>query len=103
MLNRQAILDTLLRGCESGDFVLQVTRGDKSVRTFWKSRPDEHALADPSLEVVLSEAATLTEIEAGLLVPGALPELWKGKPLKLGDIGAYFSGKHYVQIDKGGY
>jgi hypothetical protein len=103
MLNRQAILDTLLRGCEAGDFALQITRGDKSVRTFWKSRPDDHALADPSLEVVLSEAATLTEIEAGLLAPGTLPGLWNGKPLKLGDIGAYFSGKHYVQVDKGGY
>ncbi len=103
MLNRQAILDTLLRGCEAGNFVLQVTRGDKSVRTFWKSRPDEHALADPSLEVVLSEAATLAEIEPVLLAPGALPELWKGESLKLADISAYFSGKHYIQIDKGSY
>ncbi|MGQ0750242.1 MAG: DUF499 domain-containing protein [Betaproteobacteria bacterium] len=103
MLNRQAILDTLLRGCQAGDFVLQVTRADKSVRTFWKVHPDEHALADPSLEVVLSDAATLTEIEPGLLAPGALPGLWKDAPLKLGEIGSYFSGKHYIQIDKGGY
>ncbi|OGA54123.1 MAG: hypothetical protein A3F74_24210 [Betaproteobacteria bacterium RIFCSPLOWO2_12_FULL_62_58] len=103
MLNRQAILDTLLRGCESGDFVLQVTRSDKSVRTFWRSRPDEHALADPSLEVVLSDAATLVELEPGLLAVGALPELWKSGALKLADINVYFSGKHYIQIDKGGY
>lgn len=103
MLNRQAILDTLLKGCESGDFVLKVTRADKSVRTFWKSRPDEHALADPSLEVVLSEAATLAEIAPELLAPGALPELWKGGPIRLSDLGAYFSGKHYIQVDKGGY
>lgn len=103
MLSRQAILDTLLRGCEKGDFVLQATRGDKSVRTFWKSRPDEHALADPSLEVVLSESATLSEIEPDLLAPGQLLELWKADPLKVSDIQAYFSGKHYIQIDKGSY
>lgn len=103
MLNRKAIFDTLVNGCEAGNFVLQVTRGDKSVRTFWKSRPDEYALADPSLEVVLSEAATLTEIESALLAPGALPDLWKGEPLKISDIQIYFSGKHYIQIDRGSY
>ena len=103
MLDRKAILDTLLRGCEAGDFVLQVTRGDKSVRTFWKTRPDEHALEDPSLEVVLSESAQLTEISAQLLAPGALPQLWKPAGLKLKDVLAYFSGTNYLQVDKGGY
>ncbi|MBI3370955.1 MAG: ATP-binding protein [Betaproteobacteria bacterium] len=103
MLNRQAILDTLLRGCEAGDFVLQVTRADKSQRTFWRSRPDDHALGEPSLEVVLPEAAMLVEIEPGLLAPNVLPELWKTDPLALGALCSYFSGKHYIQMDKGGY
>jgi hypothetical protein len=103
MLNRGAILDTLLLGCEAGEFVLQVTRADKSVRTFWKSRPDDVALRDPSLEVVLSDAATLVDLEPALVAPGALPELWKTDAIKLSDVAAYFSGKHYVQIDKGGY
>ncbi|MCC6533588.1 MAG: ATP-binding protein [Burkholderiales bacterium] len=103
MLNRQAIMDTLLRGCEAGDFVLQVTRADRSARTFWKSRPDEQALREPSLEVVLSEAATLTDIDPDLLAPGVLPELWHGQPLELGALARYFSGKHHVQVDKGGY
>jgi uncharacterized protein DUF499 len=103
MLNRKAIFDTLLRGCEAGDFVLQVTRGDKSKRTFWKSRPDEHALGEPSLEVVLPEAATLTDIDPALLAFGTLPELWEGESIKIGALQQYFSGTHYVQIDKGGY
>ncbi|HNB67475.1 MAG TPA: hypothetical protein PLR94_07240 [Accumulibacter sp.] len=105
MLNRGAILDTLLLGCEAGNFVLQVTRADRSVRTFWKARPDEVALRDPSLEVVLSGTATLTEIEPALLAPGTLPGLWKADSdnITLGDVATYFSGKHSVPVDKGGY
>src|SRR5690606_36354130 len=83
MLNRGAILDTLLLGCEAGEFVLQVTRADKSVRTFWKARPDDVALRDPSLEVVLSDAATLVDLEPALVATGALPELWKTDAIKL--------------------
>ena len=103
MLNRTAILETLLQGCEAGDFVLRVTRGDKSVRTFWKSRPDETALGDPSLEVVLSDAAVLTELDYAVLAPGALPGLWDKESITLTDLASYFSGKHFVPIDKGGY
>jgi hypothetical protein len=103
MLNRGAILDTFVRGCEAGDFVLQVSRADKSLRTFWKAAPDDAALIDPSLEVVLSDGARLTELDSKLLLKGALPELWKGEALALGSIARYFSGTHYVQLDKGGY
>jgi hypothetical protein len=103
MLNRSAILETLLQGCEAGDFVLRVTRADKSVRTFWKSRPDEAATSDSSLEVALSDAVTLTELDAALLAPNVLHGLWKADAITLADIGAYFSGKHFVEVDKGGY
>lgn len=103
MLNRTAILETLLQGCEAGDFVLRMTRGDKSVQTFWKSRPDETALGDPSLEVVLSDAALLTEIDYAVLAPGVLPGLWDKDSITLADLASYFSGKHFVAIDKGGY
>ncbi|BAU49564.1 ATPase AAA [Sulfurifustis variabilis] len=103
MLNRTAILETLLQGCETGDFVLRVTRADKSIRTFWKCRPDEAALSDPSLEVVLSDAALLTELDPALLPPGVLPGLWGKESITLADVGSYFSGKHFVAIDKGGY
>ena len=103
MLNRGAILETFVRGCEAGDFVLQVTRADKSLRTFWKSTPDDAALKDPTLEVVLSDGATLAELDPKLLLMSALPELWSTDALTLGSIEKYFSGTHYVQVDKGGY
>ncbi|PQV52187.1 sigma-54 interacting transcriptional regulator [Paraburkholderia sp. BL21I4N1] len=103
MLNRSAILETLLQGCEAGDFVLRVTRADKSVRTFWKSRPDDTATQDSSLEVALSDAAALMELDAALLAPGILNGLWKTDAITLADISEYFSGKHFVEVDKGGY
>ncbi|MDR0735223.1 MAG: DUF499 domain-containing protein [Zoogloeaceae bacterium] len=103
MLNRSAILETLLQGCEAGDFVLRMTRADKSVRTFWKSRPDDAATSDSSLEVALSDAVTLTELDAALLAPNVLSGLWKADAITLADISAYFSGRHFVEVDKGGY
>lgn len=103
MLNRTAILETLLLGCEAGDFVLRVTRNDKSQRCFWKLRPDDVALGDSSLEVVLSDSAALTELDATLLAPGTLPGLWEKEPLTLQAISHYFSGTHFISVDKGGY
>ena len=103
MLNRTAILETLLLGCEAGDFVLRVTRNDKSQRCFWKLRPDDVALGDPSLEVVLSDSAALAELDGALLAPGVLPGLWEKEPLTLKAIARYFSGTHFVSVDKGGY
>jgi len=103
MLNRAAILETLLQGCEAGEFVLRVTRADKSTRTFWKCRPDDNAIQDSSLEVVLSDAAVLSELDPQLLAPNKLPKLWEKEPVALADLSAYFSGKHFVEVDKGGY
>jgi len=103
MLNRDAILETLLAGCEAGEFVLRLTRADKSTRTFWMSRPDENTVNDPSLEVVLSDAAELSELDPHLLTPGRLPGLWNKEPLTLAELSDYFSGKHFVEVDKGGY
>lgn len=103
MLNRSAILETLLQGCAAGDFVLRVTRADKSVRTFWKCRPDDAVTQDSSLEVVLSDAVTLTELDPALLTPGVLPGLWAGDEITLATLTDYFSGKHLVEVDKGGY
>ncbi|MFW6106624.1 MAG: DUF499 domain-containing protein, partial [bacterium] len=48
MLKTEAILDTLVGGCVQGSFVLKLTRPDGSFRTWWRSRPDENALADPA-------------------------------------------------------
>ncbi|MEW6032534.1 MAG: DUF499 domain-containing protein [Bacillota bacterium] len=104
MLNSQAILDTLLAGCQSGLFVMRLTRPDRSVRTFWRERPDDVAVKDPSLEVVLPQGAALTELAPSLLEPGALPGLWpqEGR-FRVGDLYAYFAGGHSVAVSRGTY
>jgi len=106
MLNRKAILDTLIGGCLDGTFVLRLTRPDKSVKTFWRQGPDEVAIKDPSLEVVLPAAATITEIAPALLVPlvpQVLPGLWTGTSIRAGDIFQYFEGGKTVKIQRQGY
>jgi hypothetical protein len=102
MLNRKAIQDTLLEGCRAGLFVFRLPRPDRTYRTFWRELPDDIALRDPALEVVLPEAAQLASLSPALLVPGALPELWQGEELSLRDLYAYFAGR-VLSIEKEGY
>ena len=104
MLNRGAILDTLLAGCRDGQFVLRVIRSDRSVKsTYWRQRPSDADLKEPSLEVVLPEAATLSDIRADLLVPHALPGLWVGDELRMSELVAYFIGGNVVKLAREGY
>lgn len=107
MLNRRAILDTLVQGCVEGQFVLQLTRPDRSTKTFWRQMPDAEALKEPSLEVILPEAAVLTELSPELLAPSALPGLWpadgKDGELTLKALRDYFSGSHVVKLKREGY
>ncbi len=103
MLKAQAILDTLADGCEQGSFVLRLTRPDGSFRTWWHTRPDEMAMDDPALELVLPEAAELAELPYHLLTPGKLPELWKGDVVSVQDVLDYFSGETVVQVQRDGY
>jgi hypothetical protein len=103
MLKAQAILDTLVDGCERGSFVLKLTRPDHTFRTWWKSRPDENALADPALELVLPEAAELGELATVLLTPKVLPGLWTGEEITVGAVDTYFGGAKVVQVDRDGY
>ncbi len=102
MLNRQAIRDTLLDGCRDGLFVFRLSRPDHSFRTFWREVPDEVALKDLALEVVLPEAATLASLSPALLVPGVLPELWHSDELMLKELYDYFAGR-VVQVQREGY
>jgi len=103
MLNRQAIYDTLVDGCRQGAFVLRLPRPDRSFRTFWRTTPDETALKDPALEVVLPETATLSEISPDVLAPNILPGLWTGAELRVQQAYEYFSGKHVVKVQRQGY
>ena len=103
MLNRSAILETLVLGCKEGQFVLRAVRPDRSIRTFWRQEPDEAAIKDPSLEVVLPEAAELSEISPDLLVPTRLPGLWLSGTASFGELVNYFSGGTVAKVDRGGY
>lgn len=103
MLNRKAILDTLLNGCAEGLFVMRLSRPDRSYRTFWRAVPDDIALKDPSLEVVLPEAASLSEVPPSLLTPGTLPGLWQTPEITVRDVYTYFSGGQVVKVKREGY
>lgn len=103
MLKAQAITNTLVEGCEAGAFVLRLTRPDSSARTWWRTRPDENAMADPGLELMLSEAAELEEIPYALLEPERLPELWTSETINVQNVMDYFKGGNIIQIQQNGY
>jgi hypothetical protein len=103
MLNRKAILDTLLDGCREGLFVLSLMRPDRSVRTWWRELPDDNALKDAGLEVVLPEAASLSDLPYSLLIPGVLPGLWESAEISLQAVYEYFAGGKVVKIPREGY
>jgi hypothetical protein len=103
MLSRKAILDTLVTGCREGTFVLRLTRPDKSVRTFWREAPDDAALKEPSLEVVLPGKARLSHVDPAVLARGQLPELWESGTVRFGDLTAYFAGGKVVKARRNGY
>ena len=108
MLKGEAILDTLAGGCEQGVFVLRQVRPDRSQRTFWLTRPGNAVMSDAGLELVLPDAARLTEVPPTLLHPGSpgrLPGLWDDAEdgVSVADVEAYFSGEHVVSVDRGGW
>lgn len=103
MLNRQAILDTLIQGCQEGQFVLRLTRPDRSVRTVWRGIPQDADLKDPTLEVVLPECAELSDLEPRLLSPGVLPELWTHPEIAVAEMRGYFAGGKVIKVPRGGY
>lgn len=98
MLNRKAILDTLVNGCKSGTFVLVHVRPDQSRRTFWREPIDDAVLSDPALEVMLPEAASLDSLSYTLLAPNVLPSLWNSDTICLTDLRNYFSGSFTARV-----
>jgi hypothetical protein len=103
MLQPKQVFDTLILGAKQGFFVLRVTRPDKTFRTFWHAEPDAAALEDKTLELVLSEAASLSYIPPELLAPQALPGLWAKPEIKVTDVLAYFAGGTRVKVKREGY
>jgi hypothetical protein len=91
-LDIDAIRRTMLDGVRDGLFVMQLTRPDRTSRTFWCEEPEAILLREPTLSVVLSEHATLTGIPASLLSPGRIPEIWQEGSTDVGRVIEFFSG-----------
>jgi len=103
MLRRKEILDTVVQGGQEGIWVAKVVRSDRTTKTFWRTQIDEPALKDPGLEVLLPEAATLSELASDLLEHQKLPGLWSTEVISVKDLTDYFAGGHTVPVPREGY
>jgi hypothetical protein len=104
MLNTEGIWDTVKQGMESGLIVLRAVRPDRSARTWWREPISNEELREPSLEVVLPEAAELDHLAPGLLARGRLPLMWSADGgLSRHRLRGYFSGATVVDIPRGGF
>ncbi len=103
MLRQAGIVETLVRGVREGTFVLRLERPDHSVRTFWRQEPEEQALKEPGLELILPEGAELAGIPSTLLAPEALPGLWSGPQVSVAALRKYFGGGTVVPVPRGGF
>ena len=92
-----------MRGVQQGIWVAQYTRPDKTTKTFWRTDIDEPALKEPGLEVLLPEAATLSELSPNLLKQKELPGLWSPDEITVQNLYDYFAGDYVVNIPKDGY
>ncbi len=103
MLRSKGIMDTVVGGVHQGIWVAQVVRPNGTAKTFWRTAIDEPMLKEPSLEVVLPETATLSELPPNLLKHNELPGLWSSDEIAVQDLHDYFAGGHVVSIPKEGY
>jgi hypothetical protein len=103
MLNRQAIVDTIVRGCEEGYFVARLMRPDKSVQTWWRQAPPADVLDDPQLDLVLPDKAEITSVSSSLLRPGSIDDLWMTPQITVGATRAFFDGAHVMTVARGAY
>jgi hypothetical protein len=103
MLRHKEILDTIVQGIKAGIWVGRTMRPDKTFKTYWRTPVDDVALNDSSLEVMLPESATLSDITPALLRREALPGLWPAAEITVHDAHHYFSGGHTVTVPMEGY
>ena len=103
MLRRREVLNTIGQGVLSGILVARLVRPDRTTKTYWRTAVEQHVLEDPDLEVLLPEAATLSDVDHTLLVYGSLPELWPAKEITVENVHEYFSGEHTVTVPREGY
>ena len=103
LLRPGVVLDTVFVGVREGILVARQPRPDRTARTFWREEVDADAVRDPELEVVLPGRAELTRLDPALLLPGALPELWDGDSIRLGELLRYFAGGQTVTVKREGF
>ena len=102
MLRRKEILDTIDQGVPRRHLRRLPRPTDKSIKTWWRTRIDEAARAEPALELCLPDKATLSELDPNVLGPGVLPELWAGESVTVADVIAYFGGGRTVTVQREG-
>ncbi|MDE0182657.1 MAG: DUF499 domain-containing protein [Caldilineaceae bacterium] len=103
MLRHKEILDTIVLGIEAGIWVGRTMRPDRTYRTYWRTWIDEVARNDTSLEVLLPEFASLSDIDPALLSFQKLPDLWPGDEISVQSVHDYFAGGHSALEPKEGY
>ena len=103
MLRPKEVLDTVVDGVRQGTWVARLVRPDRTVRTFWRTEVDEAALQDPALEVLLPQAAELSDLAPDLLEHEKLPGLWPAEEISVQDVFDYFAGGHTVSLPREGY
>ncbi|MCE5296808.1 MAG: hypothetical protein LLG16_06880 [Euryarchaeota archaeon] len=103
MLRRKEVLDTIVQGELQGEFVLRLTRPDRSIRTFWKETPGEADLKEPSLELVLPQFAELTSIRSSILTKDELPGMWLKEEISLKDVKDLFDGTRTINVPRTGF
>ncbi|SDM71920.1 Predicted ATPase, AAA+ superfamily [Catalinimonas alkaloidigena] len=92
VLQPEAVRNTIKLGCRRGIFVLRYRLPDGSMKTYWRAEIESIKWDEDSLVLMLPEKAELTELTPALLAPGALPDLWQGETITLGDLYTYFAG-----------
>lgn len=104
VIGQKEVIDTLVQGALQGEFVLRITRPDRSQRTFWRETPSEVEMKDYNMDVVLLEFAELLSLKHSLVAPGGIRELWAGKDeVTVGEMKSFFNGAQKTSVNLGGY
>ena len=109
VLKPELVTGTVLRGVRDGLLAAQLTRPDRSLRTWWREDVESVAATDDQLEIVLPAKARLARLNHRLLRPGTLPGLWVGghegafEPLAVDALLKYFTGGRVATITREGY
>lgn len=103
MIGRKGVRDTVSAGVREGAFVASLRRPDGSVRTWWRTELEESAFESAELEVFRPGKASLKALDAELLAPGVLPDLWEGDSVEVSRVLDYFSGETEVTVPRDGF